>query len=169
VLKEQLTQVIDQEGPLSEAVLFRKIARAWGLERTGSRIVERLKILMPTTVLKTKDGLNIFYWPQGARPESFSLFRIADDAVTSKRHIDEVCTEEVSALVLHVLRQAGGTTRQDIARTVCRLVGMSAATSAAIFRVTQAVDRLKAGSHVVETGDPLRLGIPELALNKASP
>ena len=38
-LTENVGLVVDGEGPISETLLFRKVARAWGLERTGSRIV----------------------------------------------------------------------------------------------------------------------------------
>lgn len=161
LLRAQMSQVIDGEGPISEAVLFRKIARAWGLERTGSRIVERLKALAPNDAVKTCEGENTFYWPRLIEKGSGGGFRIADQAALSKRHVDDVCIEEISALVLHVLSEGGSAPRQDVARTVCRLVGMSAATASAVARAIQAIDLLKNESAVIEVGIPLRLRIPE--------
>jgi very-short-patch-repair endonuclease len=86
-LAEQLSQVIEAEGPISEAVLFRKVARAWGLERTGSRIVERLKSLVPKSVKQTDEGSATFYWPSTVEANSRSHFRTANEAALSKRHI----------------------------------------------------------------------------------
>ncbi len=142
ILAGQLIQVIDGEGPILEAVLFRKIARAWGLERTGSRIVERLRSLLHASIGKTSEGANTYYWPSRIEPEAQGFFRVAGNAVDSRRHVDEVCVQELGALALHVLHQAGSAPRQDVARTVCRLLGMSAATSTAVARVALAIDCL---------------------------
>lgn len=49
-LSADLRQVIETEGPLPESVLHRRVARAWGLERTGARIVERLRQLTPPAI-----------------------------------------------------------------------------------------------------------------------
>lgn len=156
-LTEQMAQVIDGEGPVSEAVLFRKVARAWGLERTGSRIVERLKALAPASAGKTSEGANTFYWPKSVATESLSHFRISDDSAASKRHIEEVCLEEISAIVLQLLQQAGSAPRQDVARSVCRLVGMSTATAPAVARVVQALQGLLDTQKIIETDGNIRL------------
>jgi len=157
LLTAQMSEVIEGEGPVSEAVLFRKVARAWGLERTGSRIVERLKALAPFSARKTFEGPNTFYWPESVQHGSLGHFRIADDTSASKRHIDEVCIEEISALALQVLHQAGSAPRQDVARSVCRLVGMSAATATAVARAVLAIDSLKANGKIVETEGNIRV------------
>jgi very-short-patch-repair endonuclease len=157
LLTEQLAQVVEGEGPVSEAVLFRKVARAWGLERTGSRIVERLKALAPASANKTCEDSNTFYWPKSVPHASLSHFRIADDSPASKRHIDEVCLEEISAIVLQVLQQAGSSPRQDVARSVCRLVGMSSATAPAVARVVLAIGGLRDTLKILETDGNIRL------------
>lgn len=157
LLAEQVMQVIEGEGPISESVLFRKVARAWGLERTGSRIVERLKALIPASASKTYEGSNTFYWPKSVAHSSLAYFRVAGEAPASKRHIDEVCLEEVSALVLQVLQQAGGTTRQDLARSVCRLVGMSSATAPAVARVALSIQGLSDTGKIAEVAGNFRL------------
>jgi very-short-patch-repair endonuclease len=159
LLTEQMSEVIEGEGPVSEAVLFRKVARAWGLERTGSRIVERLKALAPSSASKTIEDSNTFYWPKSVQHDSLRHFRVADDTATSKRHIDEVCIEEISALVLQVLHQAGSAPRPDVARSVCRLVGMAAVNTTAVARAVLAIDRLKSASILLEVGDTISLNL----------
>ena len=159
LLTKQMSRVIDGEGPVSEAVLFRKVTRAWGLERTGSRIVERLKALVPPSASRTHEDQNTFYWPKSVQHGALSYFRIADETVSSKRHIDEVCIEEISALVLQVLHQAGSAPRQDVARSVCRLVGMAAATATAVARVSLAIHNLKASGKVSEAEGNIRLSM----------
>ncbi len=159
MLAEQMTHVIEAEGPVSETVLFKKVARAWGLERTGSRIVERLKALAPSSAGKTHEGSNTFYWPKSVESGSLDRLRIAGEGAESKRHIDEVCIEEIAALVLQVLHQAGGAPRQDIARSVCRLVGMAAASASTVARVVKAIDNLKSKGKVTEAEGNIRLSI----------
>jgi very-short-patch-repair endonuclease len=156
-LTEQMATVIDGEGPISESVLFRKVARAWGLERTGSRIVERLRALAPQSASKTHEGSNTFYWPKSVENASLSYFRIADETAESKRHIDDLCVDEISALVMQVLHQTGSAPPQDVARSVCRLIGMARTTADAEARVLLAIESLKGMAKVADVDGYLRL------------
>ena len=143
-LTEHLHLIVDAEGPLPEALLFKKVARAWGLDRTGSRISERLKALLPNTLRQTQEETTTFYWPAATDPSSWSAFRISNESESSRRHINDVCIEEVSALVRHVLQQAGSTPRQDVARAACRLLGRARTASNAEARVFEAIEQLLA-------------------------
>jgi len=143
-LSRHLASAVEAEGPIPEMVLFRRVARAWGLERTGSRIVERLKNLIPRDIKRTVEVGNTFYWPTDANPDSWSDSRVCDHNEASRRHTDDVCLEELSGLALHVLRHAGASPRPDIARSVCRLLGMARTPAESEARVNAAVDRLVA-------------------------
>lgn len=78
-LREQLVRVIEAEGPVSDRILFRRVARAWGLERTGSRIVERLRNLIPHNIKTTKERDDIFYWPVQMDSSSWRGFRVCGE------------------------------------------------------------------------------------------
>lgn len=156
-LTEQLQRVIQSEGPLPESALFKRVARAWGLERTGPRIADRLRSLIPASLTRTVETQESFYWPAGAQPSSWDLFRISDGAESSKRHVDEVCLEELSNLIGHVLKEAGAAPRQDVARAVCKLLGMARMTADAERRVTAAIDALVSSHHTVMLDDSGRL------------
>lgn len=156
-LTEQMAQVIEGEGPISEAALFKKVARAWGLERTGSRIVERLTALAPRSARKTVEESSTFYWPESIEHWKLDFCRVADETSDSKRHIDEVSLEEISSLVLQVLHQAGSAPSQDVARSVCRLVGMARTTADAEARALQAIVSLREKSKIVEAEGIIRL------------
>lgn len=144
MLTHHLSLAVEAEGPVPEMVLFRRVARAWGLERTGSRIVERLRSLIPGELPRTREGENTFYWPRGALPTNWSNYRVSDRDDASRRHTDDVCIEELSGLVLHVLKLTGASPRADIARSVCRLLGMARTPAESEVRVSAAVDRLLA-------------------------
>ena len=151
-LSDQLQLVVEAEGPIPESALLKRIARAWGLERTGARIVERLRSLIPANLPRTEESHETFYWPVNAEPMSWNGFRIADASEVSKRHITEVCAEEVGALVLHVVREAGRPSRADTARAVCRLVGMVRTPADAERRVMDVVDALVATKRLSDSG-----------------
>ena len=156
-LVEHLAHVIEAEGPLTETALFRKVARAWGLERTGAKVVERLRTLTPERFVRTIEEEAIFYWPAQSDTASWEQFRIADASEPSRRRIDEVCLEELSALAHHVLQQAGASSRQDAARSVCQLLGMSRIQEEAEARANEAMNRLIASEIVVEIEGQVRL------------
>ncbi|HCX34200.1 MAG TPA: hypothetical protein DHV08_12055 [Rhodocyclaceae bacterium] len=156
-LADHLRLAIDAEGPVMDAVLFRRVARAWGLERTGHRIVERLRRLMPPDIRQTTDRAGTFYWPQGCEPATWIDCRVATTTESSRRHVDEVSIEEISALLLHVLRYSGASPRADAARSVCRLLGMARTPAESEARVGMAIDRLLAMKAVYEVDGTVRL------------
>lgn len=153
-IRQQVALVIDSEGPLSEAVLFRRVARAWGLERTGSRIAERIRNLVPPLVPRTLDNGTTFYWPNGVVPQTWSEFRVCDHDEVSRRHTDDVCIEELAMLSLEVLRHAGSSPRADIARAVSRMLGMARTPADSEARVSEAINILiERGKATEENGN----------------
>jgi very-short-patch-repair endonuclease len=163
-LAEHLRLVVDVEGPLPEAILLRRVARAWGLERTGARIVERLKNLMPIELRHTKEGDVTFFWPTGVEPVTWTDCRIANEDDSSRRHVDDVCIEEVSALVLHVLRHAGASPRDDTSRSVCRLLGMARTPAESEARVGKAVERLITLQAIAEVNGRVQIATPNAGM-----
>jgi very-short-patch-repair endonuclease len=156
LIRDNVAKIIAEEGPVPDKVLFKRVARAWGLERTGSRIVERLSRLVPAEAIRTSDGDRTFYWPPGSQPDSWNAFRVADESEQSKRHVNDVSVEEIGALVKHLLEQSGSSTRVDLARTVCRLIGMNRTPADAEARVDAAIKRLITAGGLKEDGGYLR-------------
>lgn len=155
-LTRQLAAIADQEGPVSEAVMFRRVARAWNLGRTGSRIVERLQRLVPSDIPRTEDEAGRFYWPRGAEVKSWRGFRVCSADEASRRAVDEVCLEELGALAHAVLLQVGASPRAEVARSVCRMIGVSRMTVEAEQRISQAIDRLARTGLVRESEGAIR-------------
>lgn len=155
-IEEQLRRVADEEGPLPEALLFKRVARAWGLGRTGTRIAERLRGLMPSDIRRTREGEITFYWPAGTDPKAWKMLRIAGEAEDSKRHVADVCAEEIAALVHHVLASAGGTPRSDLAKGVCKVVGMARTPADAEARVSAVIYSLIAARALTQADGYVR-------------
>ncbi|QVQ24415.1 DUF3320 domain-containing protein [Achromobacter deleyi] len=155
-LVEQLRLVIETEGPVAETLLHRKVARAWGLERTGVRIVERLRTLTPVDVGQSQEGDATFYWPAGANPEEWKGFRGAGDDEATRRRVDDVCIEELANGVLHVLAMAGNAPKADVVKSVCRMLGMARTLADAEVRIGLAVAGLAERGKLREEGGLLR-------------
>jgi hypothetical protein len=137
-LRTQLENVINQEGPIQEAVLFRRVARAWGLMRTGSRIEERLRGLLGTSMQRTLEGKTVFYWPVNVDTGTWEGFRVADDDKESKRGIDEIALEELANLAIFLLKEHGSSSTAELARSICRLQGIGRMSADAETRIIEA-------------------------------
>ena len=156
-LHDHIAQVVNLEGPILEGVLYKRVARAWGLERTGSRIVDRLKSLAQQRFVKTVDGDKTFFWPVDANPAEWMDFRVSNGDENSRRHIDEVALEEVGAVMQYILEQAGGTSCQELARTTCKMLGMSRVAADAEARAILAIAQLAERGRLVVDGDQVRV------------
>ncbi|MDI3380388.1 DUF3320 domain-containing protein [Xenophilus aerolatus] len=155
-LTSHLQQVIELEGPLPERIAYQRVARAWGLERTGARIVERLRELMPSAVVQTVEADDVFLWPADADRSSLFGFRVADESDASRRRTADVCKEELSAMVFHVLSGSSeGLPRSEIARSVSRLIGQARTTAEAEKRIMLCVDALLGSGAASESEEGL--------------
>lgn len=141
LLVEQLLIVINTEGPIADAVLFRKVARAWGLARTGKRIEELLSSLLPATVVRSfeVEGDTIFYWPELSQQTQWKAFRVAGESDESRRQLSEICSEELANMAIFILTEHGATSVSELARTICRLQKIARTTVDAEARIVRAL------------------------------
>lgn len=156
-LQNHISQVVNLEGPILEGTLYKRVARAWGLERTGSRIVDRLRSLARQRFVTTVEGDKTFLWPVDANPAEWMDFRVSNGDESSRRHIDDVALEEIGAVMLHILDQAGGTSRQELARTTCKMLGMSRVLADAEARALLAIAQLAERGRVIVDGEQVRV------------
>jgi stress response protein SCP2/very-short-patch-repair endonuclease len=144
-LRDQLVQVVNAEGPVADHLAFKRVMRAWGLSRTGRRIEEWLSGLAPASVIGDGGG---FYWPEGSDPGTWEDFRLPGDEPESKRLIEEICLEEIGNLALFILSEHGSTSRDDLGRSVCRMLGMARTTTEAEERIGRALAHGRAGARI---------------------
>jgi very-short-patch-repair endonuclease len=147
-LRSQLVAVINAEGPVPDHVVFKRIARSWGLSKTGRRMHELLASLVPRQIVATGDDTK-FYWPEGSHPDSWSEFRVPDEAIESRRPLEDVSLEEIRNIANFLLSQHGSMSREGLARSLSRLLGITRTTGDAVKRVESAL-RLESGSAAFE-------------------
>ena len=112
VLQPMVEWVVQHEGPVLDAVLARRIARAHGFQRTGSRIQERVEQIAVRLFRTTEEESGTFYWPREVAPRSEVAFRWPTDE-DSTRGVEEICEAELLALA-RLVRQRGHSGQQAL-------------------------------------------------------
>ena len=121
VLQPMVEWVVQHEGPVLDAVLARRIARAHGFQRTGSRIQERVEQIARRLFKTTEEADGTFYWPREVEPCREITFRwpTNDD---STRAVEEICEAELLSLARLVLQR--GQSGQDTLIAMARELGL---------------------------------------------
>lgn len=121
VLQMMVEWVVKQEGPVQDAMLARRLARAHGFQRTGSRIQERIEQIAQRLFKTTEEAGGTFYWPREMEPCGEIAFRwqANDDSI---RGIEEICEAELLSLARRVLLR--GHEGQDALIVMARELGM---------------------------------------------
>jgi len=97
VLQPMVAWVVQHEGPVLDAVLARRIARAHGFQRTGNKIQQRVAQIARRSFEATEESAGTFFWPVGIDPQAEFAFRWpADD--DNLRGIEEICQAELLSL-----------------------------------------------------------------------
>jgi very-short-patch-repair endonuclease len=121
VLKPMVEWVVQHEGPVLGAELARRIARAHGFQRTGSRIQERVEKLAQFLFRSTEEAAGTFYWPRELEPCTEIPFRKpADD--DNIRAIEEICDAELLSLTKSILNR--NLTKEEALIAAARELGM---------------------------------------------
>jgi very-short-patch-repair endonuclease len=137
ILVEMITHVINEEGPVLDVVIARRIARAHGWVRTGSRIRDRVDQLARAQFRShEEEQIGTFYWPAHLDKNSKPAFRRpADD--DSMRGLAEICLPELSALVDEMVRR--GHTADALIYAVAKEAGVSKLAQAGRMRIEKAI------------------------------
>ena len=115
-------------------MLARRIARAHGFARTGSRIKERVLAVIPDLTVTTEEA-GRFVWPT-KQPVARVAFRYpADD--DERRSLDEIALEELVGLASARQDLAAG---DDPALALAREIGLSRLSQSARDRLEAALE-----------------------------
>ncbi|HQT00099.1 MAG: DNA helicase [Hydrogenophilales bacterium 16-64-46] len=136
-LARMIAHVIEIEGPVLDAVLARRIARAHGWQRTGSRIRDRVEALAAKQFKTTQEDVGTFYWPTGQNPDGPIAFRRpAEDAA---RAVDEICMAELLALAWEVV--ACGNSGEAATVAMARELGLQVLRAASRTRIEKMIQK----------------------------
>ncbi len=139
-LEAMVAFVVAEEGPILDLALARRISRAHGWQRTGSRIQERVEEVARRLFKTTQEDVGTFYWPERLSPGSAVKFR--PPAPDAQRSMDEICIEELVALAESVVSPAA--TDDEILVLMARELGISRLRASSRGRLEEALKRLRA-------------------------
>jgi very-short-patch-repair endonuclease len=151
---DALKQLAAEEGPVHLRVAARRIAQAWGMQRAGSRIQERVESLAAEGErrgeFRVLDG---FLWDSGMVTPPVRRPEDPEDS----RSIEEVCLEEIEEAALLVMRQALSMPTAELVLQTARLLGYDRAGRQIRDRVSLAIDRLIQAGKLASDGPSVSL------------
>ena len=118
ILSALITRIVEVEGPIHEDLLIKRVARAHGFQRAGRLIQDRVRNIARKKKFQTStEGQRKFYWPAGVRPDKWSIFRVPEDK-DAYRSAEEICQEELRALIQHVKETGSAEPMRDVAKAI---------------------------------------------------
>lgn len=118
-----LNEVLDQEAPIRESLLIRRVTQSFGIARAGSRIqrylIQLLSAAKPRTT--TQNGER-FYWTSKQNPDHYEIYRVAGEG-DDKRDARDLPQQEIANAAAAVLQNQIGLPEEDLVREMARLLG----------------------------------------------
>ena len=143
MVREQVLDVIETEGPVETARLARVVARRFGLSTVRAARVDDITELIPRSQVK-KSRLGAFAWPAGLDPSTWTGFRYVDPE--GSRSLDEVAPEEIANAMKAVANEYQGT-QEDVLRRTAELFGIVRLGANVRTRLEAVYKRLPAEPH----------------------
>ncbi len=134
-LQQMIEQIVDLDGPSRDTVLARRIARAHGWQRTGTRIQERVTSIALSCLKFTEEDVGMFFWTRDREPELPTLF--SHDG-KGGRSVDEICMAELISLAQLVARE--GWAGDDAVTAMAKRLGMHHVRASSRKRLETALD-----------------------------
>jgi very-short-patch-repair endonuclease len=127
LMAELVADIVEQEGPVHEEEVARRVAEAWGLQRAGSRIqAAALKGLRDAKRLQRVADESHFWAGQDAPKRASPRSRREVDSATLRKP-EYLPPREIEAAVLEVVRGGVGVSHEDAVVEVSRLFGFDRA------------------------------------------
>ncbi len=136
-LEQMIAHVVAEEGPVLDTALARRIARAHGWVRTGSRIRDRVdQIARARFRSHEEEQTGVFFWPTHIESDASVVFRKPGDEDTT-RGLSEICLPELRALVDEMAQR--GHEGEALIYAVAKEAGVSKLAHAGRQRIERAV------------------------------
>jgi len=136
-LERMIAHVVSEEGPVLDSVLARRIARAHGWVRTGSRIRDRVdQIARARFRSHEEEQSGTFFWPLHLDSEANVVFRRPGDD-DSTRPLADICLSELRALVDEMTKH--GHVGEGLVYAVAKEAGVNKLTHAGRQRIEKAI------------------------------
>ncbi len=122
-IKKRIQAILWAEAPITEHLLEKRLINSYGIVRNAVKIRGKLEGIIKTMDLKvTKDGYTPVYWHISQNPESYRIFRVAQDE-ESKRDVLDIPYREAANAALYVLRKEGPLNEEELKKQTSLILG----------------------------------------------
>jgi len=120
LIMKQISEVINNEAPISKDQLCRRVLSMWGITRIGNRIGSHFSTLFYQMNLKyTGNGEECFYWRDDQNAEQYLNYRVYMTTAS------DISPEEVSVAVKEILEEQISLSKSDLIRETAKIFGFS--------------------------------------------
>ena len=120
---KKIRLAVEQEAPVSESVLTRRVLQSFGIARCGSRLQARMTAILRSLHLKTTvQAEQVFYWNDVQDPDTYPGLR-ADGENENSRDAREVPVQEIVNALCCILYDQISMPKDDLIRETARLLG----------------------------------------------
>lgn len=151
-IQAAIRQVIAAEGPVSEFVIRKRICDAYGFDRAGNRIQERLQILQRGLGGNGKENDRMFFWPGDMMLPSWTGFRQAGG-----RDVADIHVQELANLARAALEEVVVADEAVLIKRMGSLLGIQRVTASTQERLRNGLLRLQSTGKVEEVVGGFRL------------
>ena len=150
-------RILNAEAPVSRNTLIRKLLGAWGITRTGDRVDAVIAgVFKKLDKRITVDGDNAFFWLGSQDPDSYDIYRTADNQ-GNKRELTEIPSEEIIVAAKEVLSEQIGLTKADLIRETAKKFGFTRLGAVMTAAVENAIDKAVSTGKIKNGGDKYTL------------
>ncbi len=123
LLRVKAVQVVEQEAPVAEPLLVKRVLASCGIRRAGARLTEAVvRAVRESGIQATGTQERRVYWRKGDDPAAYTLYRSAQEGV-ARRDGKEIPTVECANAACAALWGGGSLTALQLARQAAYLMG----------------------------------------------
>jgi very-short-patch-repair endonuclease len=124
-IKNQISQVLDIEAPITKNLLAKRLLSAWGISKLGARINAQFeKLLAESALTQTGKNGDIVFWKNTQHRDHYEGFRVMTIA-GQKRDAEDIPAEEIANGVKEILTHQISLPKDDLVREASKLFGFA--------------------------------------------
>lgn len=139
LVTKQLFQLIATEQPITNTLLYKRIARIWGIARVTPRLQNFVNQLLEDKYCEEMNDSEVVYWEGEDQAKAYCYYR-----VDSNREIVDIPLVEVMNAIRFVVEQQIAIPHEDAKRLASQALGFSRKGSNLEAATTQALNELLA-------------------------
>ena len=119
-VKQQLKHIVSVEQPITNTLLYKRIAQIWGLKRISYQVQIMIDSLLKDMYIDPLSGNSVIYWENEEKSRGYKYYRL-----NSKRDILDIPLLEVMNVARYVIEQQISIPREDFKRLISQILGFA--------------------------------------------